>query len=250
MRLHTLTAALSAAFTLPMSLPALAVVHGHHAGDIRLSVVGGVLTLTGPHAYVDLHTGHSLLEADFGDFAHGANTTPNPGFDIAVGVLPNQSFLALQPIGNLLFWDGSTWGAAATGTALTVEDARHLNSTWTAAGTSGEPAVVGFTGDGLGIHDHVKFSISTEAAMGAYLASFILINVAAGDVTTPAPDFNTPVNQPSRPIAIAFNFGLGHEAFEAAVDARVVPLPAAVWLLGSGIVGLATAARRRGVRIA
>lgn len=245
MHLRTLAASVTAALALPLSLPALADVHGHHAGDIGLAVINNVLTLTAPAAYVDLHTGYSLLEADFGDFGHGANGTANPGFDISPGVLPNNSFLALQPIGNLLHWDGSSWGAAATGTSIKVEDIRHIDSFWTSTGTSGGPAVIGFTGAGLEIHDHVKFFISTGAAVGAYLASFVLINVASDGATPPAPDFNTPVNQQSRPISVAFNFGLGHEAFEAGVNARVVPLPAAVWLLGSGLVGLAAAGRRR-----
>jgi hypothetical protein len=250
MRLRTLAAGVAAALALPFSLPALAAGEHHHggghghAGDLGLRIVDGRLTLTN-HTYTDLHTGHHLLEADFGDFAYGANATANPGFAIAPGVLPNDSFLALRPIGNLLFWDGASWGTAATGTSLKVEDINHADAFWTAAGTSGEPGVIGFTGAGLEIHDHVKFEISTGAALGAYLASFVLINVAAGPGEPPSPDFANPVNADSRAIAIAFNFGLGHEAFEAAVDARLVPVPAAVWLFGSGLAGLAAAARRR-----
>jgi len=249
MRLHTLATAVTAALALPLS--AFAASHGHpgHAGDIGLAIIDNQLTLTN-HTYTDLFTGHHLVEADFGDFAYGANATGNPGFAIHAGVLPNHSFLALKPIGNLSFWDGSNWGAAATGTNLKVEDIRHIDSFWTAAGTSGDPAVIGFTGPGLEIHDHVKFNISTGAAVGAYLASFVLINVAPTAGELPVPDLGSPLHLESRPISIAFNFGLGHHAFESAVEARLVPVPAAVWLLGSGLMGLAAASRRRSVAAA
>jgi hypothetical protein len=222
--------------------------HGHMHSDIEYESEDGVLIVKGP-APTDVFTGQLLFEGDFGDLEGGPNATDDPGFEAHSndGLTPG-SFVALTPVGSLLFWNGIDWSAADAGVTITATGILGDDIiSWSAAGNSGGFALISETiGSGIPepgeeTHQHADFEISAGAPVGAYLLSLALVNVGADGGL---PNF-ADLLQTSAPFSIAFNFGLEEAVFEAGVDARVVPVPAAVWLLGTSLAGLASCARQR-----
>lgn len=215
--------------------------HEHvHGGDIESAIEGGQLVIENP-VEVDASTGYLLFEGDFGDLNEGPNGTDAPGFDNEPGVFAVGSYLGFRGIGSLLAWDGSTWAVAASGISFTITDFSGDDITWTGSGLgSTTEGYIGIADSNGVIHEHVDMSISgTDSTTNpaAYLVSLALFHVAnVGDTTTLAGD--------STPFSLIINHGLSEAAFEAGVEARVVPVPAAAWLLLSGLAGLARFKRR------
>jgi len=246
----THTALTLSAFALALSLPALADEHDHeHAGDIFYVSEEGSIVLDDV-TMIDVFTGRPLFEGDFGDLPFGPNGTDDPGFEaesndgFAAG-----SFISLTPVGSLLFWNGTAWGAADASVTITATGLLDDVISWTSLGNSGGYALAseaigsGIPEPGEETHQHLEFVISAGAPIGAYLLNLALANVGA---LAGAADFSS-VLQTSAPFSIAFNFGLEEEDFEGIIDSTSapVPVPAAVWLLGSSLAGLATCARQR-----
>lgn len=176
--------------------------------------------------------GKAIFEADFGDFKGGADVTYNPGY-AAAGDLPNSKVFSFQGEGKLSYWDGKTWTNNTTST-ITFTDAVGNDSKWTQNGyTAGASSYLGESTATGGFHEHIKYSISNSAAVGAYMVQLKIADPESKLL-------------PSDSFYIVFNRGLSNAAFEASVDAlKEVPVPAAAWLMLSGLVGLGMAKRKQ-----
>lgn len=210
---------------------------GPHEGDVLPLLVDGQIVLDDlDDKEVDFATGYPIFEANFGDLAGGPHSTDDPGYEHEAGQFTPGTLLAFKVLGPLEFWNGSQW-TVSTPATVTFSDA--LGNDVAITGVSGVGAT-GFIGevDGEGnLHEHFDMSIDAGAATGAYAVVLSLFGLLA--------DQTTPVYGESAPFMIVFNRGLANEDFEAAVGARVVPVPAAAWLFGSALAGLGFARRRR-----
>jgi PEP-CTERM motif len=230
--------ALTGVFALTTLAHSLALADGDHAGDIAVSAVGGKLTTGGDHFEIHGATGFKIYEADFGDFANGAWVTKNPGFQTQGGAtLQPLSLLSFEGLGSLSFWNGSAWGTAPGGVAVSIEDALQDGDNsltkWTASGvTPGVTSYVDQIATNGTLHSHLALSVTPGAAAGAYA---IQLRLTSDAYTS------------SDPFYLVFNRGLSGEAFESSVEsfAAPVPEPSTYALLIAGLFGVAAAARRR-----
>ncbi|MDP2179244.1 hypothetical protein [Methylicorpusculum sp.] len=231
MRNHWLKPALLLALGLNIS-SAFAATDHQHMGDIQPWKVGG-----------QIYTNGSLFEADFGDFYRGNYVTQAPGFDAdtAKGAFGAGNWLRFQGLGALKFWDGSIWSnTVPNGEYIEIEDAIGNTTTFTASGVSNPIGVIDQLDAEGDLHSHLDMTIKTASndkggSIGAYWIMMQIFETAPGSLVH--------VSTASAPFAIIFNRGLDHEAFETAVSA--VPVPSAVWLFGSALIGLLSAGRRR-----
>jgi len=207
-----------------------------HEGDILPLLAGGTLVLDDlDDKPKDFATGYAIFEADFGDLAGGPNSTDDPGYDHEAGQFTPSTILAFKVQGPLEFWNGSTWSTATPAT-ITFIDALGTEVAITGASGAGATGLIGqFDGAG-NLHEHIDMNIDAGAATGAYAVTVSLFGLLN--------DQSTPVYGESTPFMFVFNRGLAHADFEAAVNARVVPIPAAAWLLGSAVAGLGLLRRR------
>jgi hypothetical protein len=209
-----------------------------HEGDVLPRLVSGSIVLDDlDDKEVDFSSAYPIFEADFGDLSGGPNATDDPGFDHEAGEFTAGTILGLRSVMPLEFWNGSFWTTSTTAT-LSVVDALGDSVDITGAGAFvSDSGLIGqFDPDG-NLHEHIDFQINSDAPVGAYAVAFSLFGLLADQVT--------PVYGESSPFMVIFNRGLASAEFETAVAARVVPLPGAVWLLGSAVAGLVTVHRRR-----
>jgi hypothetical protein len=204
---------------------------GTHDEDVLPLLEGGTIVLDDlDDKEFDFASGYPIFEADFGDLGGGPDVTDDPGFDHEAGQFTPGTLLAIKVLSPLEFWNGSSW-SNLTPASFTIVDAIGNEVVVTSSSSSiGGFGLIGqVDGDG-NLHEHIDFKISSDAAIGAYAVTFGLFGLLA--------DQTTPVYGESNPFMFIFNRGLSGEAFEAAVGARVVPIPAAVWLFGSALAGL------------
>ena len=232
---------LALAFALSLGAPS-AFAAGLHEGDVLPRLVDGTIVIDDlDDKEVDFVSGLPIFESDFGDFAAGPFETPDPGFDHEAGEFTPGTLLAFRTVRPLEFWNGSAWtGSTAT---ISVIDAvgKVVNITSADSSVGGFGLIAMVDGDG-NVHQHIDYKINAGAAVGAYAVALSLFGLLA--------DQTTPVYTESAPYMVIFNRGLSTADFETAVAARVVPVPAAAWLLASGIAGLGLARRRGAARVA
>lgn len=216
--------------------PALAIAGGDHAGDIAVSALAGKLVIGGDHFETHGLTGFNIYEANFGDLSGGPWVTKDPGFQTQGGAtLTPGALISFEGLGTLSFWNGTAWNVAQAGVGVSVADVyQDALTTWNAVGvTAGETAYVAEVSLGGTIHDHLKMSVTPNAAAGAYL---IAMRLSSADYLS------------SDSFYIVFNRGLSEAAFESSVDALVaapVPEPSSYALLLAGLFGVGLVVRRR-----
>jgi hypothetical protein len=213
-----------------------------HEGDIQPWKVGNQILTNG-----------DVFEADFGDFSFGPFRTKNPGFDADtdLGALGAGNWLRIQGVGSLKFWNGSSWlDSTPNGEHIELEDAQGKVTTFSASGVTNPIGVIDAIDGNGDLHSHLDISIKNASNalggnVGAYWVTLQLLETAPDDET--APDALDTVFAASAPFSIIFNRGLRHDYYEAAVSASLaaVPVPSAVWLFGSAVVGLVSVRRRR-----
>lgn len=208
--------------------------NAQHAGDVAVSTVAGKLTLGGAHFEVHGLNGYNIYEADFGDLNGGPFATDDPGFQTQGGafVTPN-SFVSFTGIGNLQFWNGSSWGSTVSNETVRIADALNgATSTWSDSGfVAGPNSFVGQAGPNGSLHEHLDMFVTPNASVGAYLIQLQL---------------TSSTDAASLPFYIAFNRGLGEDAFEASVGAlAAVPEPETYALLLAGLTLVGAVVRRR-----
>lgn len=188
--------------------------------------------------------GKWLFEADFGDFAGGPDSTANPGYATheEIGVLNPGELIGFEGVGVLQFWDGAAW-TTATSATVSIEDAFGALTMFSSAGVvDGSTSWISQADGAGGVHAHVDYNINSEAGVGAYLIEMLLTGY---DETG-----SNEVYAASESYYIAFNRGLGHEEYEAAVDALVgeVPLPGAAIFMLSALSALGLGKSRKRVQ--
>ena len=218
-----------AAVLMTASLPMLATAAELHAGDVELEIASGKLVAHGA-AQTQFGTGYAIFESDFGDFANGPYKTDDPGYDSQVGTFTSGAIINYQALGNLSFWNGTSWAnSVANGEILLLDGNLGEETTWTVSGVTGATSgLVGQAGTDGKIHEHLDMSIKAPTAtlptVGAYFVTLQLTstNYASSD-----------------PYLIVFNNGLGEAAFENAIQALAVPEADtyAMLLAGLGLMG-------------
>lgn len=226
---YTVVGLMAAAASLPFT--AWAQDH-HHAGDIAVSAVSGQLVVGGDSVLVAAN-GYKLFEAEFGDqFIY--YQTKNPGFQTQGGAtLKPLSLISFEAMGALSYWDGASWSAAANGDYVGMEDALGEVTRWTGGGvTPGATSYVAQVSRSGSVHEHLPFTTNPAGNEGAYL---IQLRLTSDDYQT------------SDPFYMVFNYGLGHQSFEMAVDSLVtaVPEPSTYAMMLMGVAGITFLARRR-----
>jgi len=219
-------------------LPSWAYASGghHHGGDIAVSAVNGKLTVGGDHFERHGLTGFNIYEANFGDLSGGPWVTKDPGFQTQQGnKLTPGALIGFQGHGVLNFWNGTSWGVAAAGLGVSIADvSQDALTTWTSTGVSaGEAQYVSQVSDGGTIHDHLKMSITPNAAVGAYMIELNLNSAAYAS---------------SDSFYIVFNRGLSNAAFEDSVGALIttaVPEPSSYGLMFAGLLCVGALVKRR-----
>ncbi|PND38144.1 hypothetical protein C1O66_11860 [Paucibacter aquatile] len=196
-----------------------------HPGDVAVFAREGQLKLGGQRVEVQASTGFNIYRADLGDLFHGPWATSNPGFQTQGSErLKPGGEIGFEGLGALGFWDGASWSLAAAGTQLAVSDYLEAESLWSSAGVSpGASQLLGETSASGKLHEHLVFSITEGAAVGAYQ---ITLRLNSADYLS------------SDPFYMILNRGLDEAAFqrarEALIQASPVPEPASagVWFLG------------------
>jgi hypothetical protein len=228
--------AISGVLALAGFFPALASADGHHAGDIAVSAAAGQLVTGGDHFETHGVTGFNIFEADFGDLSGGLWSTKDPGFQTqGANLLKPGALISFEGVGKLNFWNGSAWNVAHSGVGVSVADVyQDALTTWNASGvTPGETAYVSEVSLSGTIHDHLKMSVTPNAAAGAYM---IEMKLSSADYIS------------SDSFYIVFNRGLADAAFESSVEALVaapVPEPGTYALMFAGLLGVGLMVRRR-----
>ncbi len=188
----------------------------------------------------------TLIEANFGDLAGGAYVTDDPGFDAdtAKGAFGAGNWLQFQGLATLKFWDGDSWNATVpNGEHVEIKDALENVTTFSTTGVSNPFGVIGQLDAGGDLHEHLDFSIKNTSnvlggSVGAYWISLNLLETS--------PESTIALNTPSEVANIVFNRGLNAAAYEAAVaGVSAVPVPAALWMFGSGMLALLGVNRRK-----
>ena len=179
-----------------------------HEGDIQPWRVGA-----------EIFVNSALFEADFGDLGGGPFVTDEPGVDVNIqtGTFTPGNWLRYQPVGQLLFWDGTQWtDAVPNGERIEITDVLSNVTSFSADGVSETAGVIGEIDSGGGLHEHLSFSIfdatnAPNGSAGAYRIQFKLFE------SLPQSDLS--VSIAATPIAIVFNRGLETDSYELAVSA-------------------------------
>lgn len=218
-------------------------VHGEDGhSDIEVKVVSGVL-LVDPLGEAPTATdGLRVFEGEFHPDDFWA--TDDPGFAADPGELPALTNISVRGHGSLLFWGGAGWGAPPAGESLIVS--RDLpgpnpldfqiafSSTGLTCSNMACDGVVGRSGSDGSFHAHIDFALfpgtASEPSAGAYAIKLQLFG----------PDLLD-----SAPFYVAFNNGMEHGAFDAALTALPVPEPETYGLFGVGLALVGLALRRR-----
>lgn len=180
-----------------------------HEGDIQPWRIGAEIFLN-----------NHIFEADFGDLPGGTFNTDDPGIDVNVakGSFTPGNWLRFQPVGQLLFWNGSEWvPTVPNGERIELKDAQdQIISFRSDGGVDNKSAVIGEIDSEGGLHDHLDFSIydasnTLSGSVGAYRIQVRLFE------TKPQNDLS--VSIATSPISIVFNRGLEQDKFELAIAA-------------------------------
>lgn len=239
--------AFAAALGMCAALPSHA--QGVHEGDVLPELAGNKLVLVTEGLEFDFLTGAPIYEADFGDITGGLFETDDPGYDHESGQFTSGTLFAVMAVSPLQFWNGTSW-IPTTPAVITISDALNpdrpnllIDDSLISTGV----ALIGQVDIDGNLHEHTDMSITSGAAPGAYLITLKLVALLE-EALNPS-DFSLDLSMraydDSDPFMIIFNRGLVFEAFEASVEARVVPIPGALLLMGSGLMGLFAARRRQ-----
>ncbi|WP_404356543.1 hypothetical protein [Methylotuvimicrobium sp. KM1] len=208
--------------------------------DIELTLQNNKI-IVDPHNEAMLAGGYKLFEADFGEFLNPYGTD-DPGFN-GFGLVSN-SLIWYQVENTLKKWDvlSSSWLSTGFNEQIEIEKASITNIV-SATNGLGDQGFIGSVSASGGLHTHVDFQISSAGGGnpddGAYLLELSLFDTHNDDALTP-------ISLISDKFFLAFHLNeggtFGHEAFEQAIAA--VPVPAAVWLFGSGLALLGFGRRK------
>ncbi|MEM7542948.1 MAG: hypothetical protein AAF384_15380 [Pseudomonadota bacterium] len=216
--------------------------------DIEIELDGGkfeVETADGaPPAEVTLG-GLKLFETEFGELGN-LFATDEPGWEAEDGTGNAGEIVGVEIMANLRRWDGSMFATTGFDEFIRISGASPDIDVSSSSGLGAFSFIDALDGDG-GLHTHLDFEIMTTGignpTDGAYLLEVAVFGLLA--------DQTTPVYTPSDNFLLAFHLDaggtFGEEAFESAVESLLppapVPVPGAVYLLGSALLFLA-----RGVR--
>jgi hypothetical protein len=228
----------------------------------------------------ELGTGKPIYVTDFGDFDGGLFAVDDPGFFAGAGALPGNLLLRYQARGSLSYWNPGLdewqnatpqderirlFGGLDVQTVISTDTShckgllicipKQVTNTvtvegstlFTDTGVQGAPSlIVDNTAANGSLHAHLDWFIELpngqrNGTAGAYLLEMQLT----------ANGF-----QASDPFLIMFNRGLDNAEFGRALGVKIfapapppdpdpVPVPAAIWLMGTALVTLGGAARRR-----
>lgn len=184
----------------------------------------------------EIFVNSSFFEADFGDLPGGMFVTDEPGIDVNVaqGTFTPGNWLRFQPIGQLLYWNGTEWvSTTPNGERVEIKDALGSEISIGTDEVSETIAVIGeINGEG-GLHEHVDFSVFDASnvlngSVGAYRIQLKLFETKAqSDIS---------VSIATTPITIVFNRGLENEPFELAASAAADLNNNAVFVADTGIL--------------
>lgn len=184
----------------------------------------------------EIFVNSTLFEADFGDLNGGPYETDDPGVEVNItkGAFTPGNWLRFQPIGKLLYWNGTQWSETIpNGERIDMTDALDRVISFSGSGVSETAGVIGeFGGDG-DLHEHLSFKMldatnTPNGTAGAYRIQFKLFESRANN--------DTSVSVASAPVAIVFNRGLASESFETAVAAAGDLSENAVFADGNGVL--------------
>lgn len=240
----------SAALALAALLTATAAPQVLAHEDIFVSLdapgAGGTIILDG---YADIteaiKPGRKLFEAHF-ESIFTPFTTDDPGFN--GGGFIGGSVIGYVVLDTLMKWEGTTWATSGFDEFLILENkGPGADVSVSALSGTGGSGLIGQTSGGGGLHAHIDFTIGKTGGGtpddGAYLLELALFGLQN--------DLSTPVYNDSAPFLLAFHLNFGgtfdEDAFEGALAALTtpIPLPPAVWLLGSAVVLIGGHVRRR-----
>lgn len=199
--------------------------HGLHAEDIQPWRNGA-----------EIFVNSTLFETDFGDLSGGPFVTDDPGIDVNVqqGAFTPGNWLRFQPVGRLLYWNGTHWSETTpNGERIEITDALNNTISFRADGVDDTAGIIGEIDSNGGLHTHLSFKIfdasnTPNGSSGAYRIQFRLFE------STPQSD--TSVSIAADPIAIVLNRGLASENFEAAVTAAADLDDNAAFVAESGLL--------------
>ena len=179
-----------------------------HEGDIQPWRVGA-----------EIFVNSTLFETDFGDLSGGPFATDDPGVDVNIqaGAFTPGNWLRYQPVGQLLYWDGTQWtDVVPNGERIEITDVLSNVTLFSADGVSETAGVIGEVDSNGSVHEHLSFAIfdasnTPNGSAGAYRIQLKLFE------SLPQSDLS--VSIAATPIAIVFNRGLETESYELAVSA-------------------------------
>ncbi len=181
---------------------------GLHAEDIQPWRIGAEIFVNG-----------TLFTTDFGDLGGGPFATDDPGIEVNIqkGAFTPGNWLRLQPVGQLLYWDGEQWRETVpNGERIEITDTLDTAISFSTDGVSETTGVLGAIDSSGGLHEHLNFRIldasnTPNGSPGAYRIQLKLFESL--------PQSDTSVSIAASPIAIVLNRGLASESFTSAVSA-------------------------------
>ncbi len=196
-----------------------------HTGDIQPWRVGA-----------EIFVNSTLFETDFGDLSGGPFATDEPGVDVNIqeGAFTPSNWLRFQPVGQLMYWDGTRWSEVVpNGERIEMIDALNNSATFSANGVSEAAGVIGEVDSNGGVHSHLNFKIfdasnTPNGSTGAYRIQFRLFESL--------PQSNTSVSIAASPIAIVLNRGLETENFELAISSSADLENSPVFIAETGLL--------------
>jgi hypothetical protein len=217
-----------------------------HEGDVEAGVIDNQIVVDAHGHAPTAANGFKVFEANFRDLAGGIYNTDDPGFVADEGAFDVPgALLTFSGLGSLQSWNGTAWVTTTAAVEVTVTDVlgevTRFSGSGVQAGASSFVAQISSIGD---IHEHLDFDLvgADRGNASAYLITLSLgslsgVGAASGPYAA------------SNPFYIAFNAGLGTDAFEGAVAQLSAPVPEpetyAMLLAGLGLLALA---RRRNSR--
>ena len=211
--------------------------------------VAGLNATTGANSHDNRFLYFNLAQAQTIDFTiTGTNTNGNgvlnPGFSIFSGLAPNLSHDGSYYAGQSTFASWSSFASnnaniIANGGALTDRwGAYHTNANFTMANDSAQVSTLVYSG--LSRNNSTGNVITGHYQLGPGVYSLIVGGANATDLAAYLSDAIA-----SNSAGTAYANDRLARSFNIAFNVTPVPLPAAVWLFGSGLAGVIAFARRR-----